>query len=1306
MTDREVRVRLAVAGTQQFQQDMNSAAQSAQQLGQQTQQAAQRSESAMSGFAKRAGAAIAGIGFASFISDSISAASDLNETMNKSQVIFGAHADEMTAWASNAASTLGLSKAAALDAASGFGDMFSQIGFTGDQAASMSKTVVQLAADLGSFNNLETDDVLDRISGALRGEYDSLQLVIPNINAARVEQEALAETGKKNAAALTAQEKATATLAIIQKDGARAQGDFANTASGLANSSKIARAEMEDTKAEIGTALLPVMQQLVTLFRDVGVPVISALGKAFGLIGPPLSALVGGVRDLIGFVSGLPGPLQAVGAALAGIAVLKFTGLFAGLRVGLGNVLSPLSSMRMQLAASRELAVANGQRFSAMGTIMRSVGGAAKNMGSALLGAVGGPGGLALVGAIAGVTTVLGFLSDRQREAEQLAQGHAQAVAGLSDALKESNGAINDQVRALVASNLESTKIGDTGKSVLQYGREMGLTVTDLVDAQLGQEAAVKRVFSVMGDYNKAQQSSSGFDLDKAQALRQSNEALIKQLNLLPAAAQLAKEKADNEKAGADAASEAHRENAAAQRDVAGAADEQGQAAARAALAQMDAARESESWNEVSGRLFSSLDAQVAKVEQLAGQLTPMAQAAQDAADAQSQLDQATKEIVTRLDELAGRVPTVEQANSDLFESVSSLADAFGVGTKEAKKLEEGVQAADGSFNLGTESGRQLREQTLGVREAMVTAAKAAYDQAVASGDLKGAQEKANYAARVGYDEFIKTATSILGSKSAAEQAAKAYGLIPGEVTTSIVVRDQEARDKLTAIGVQLAGIANKVVTAFVNVVTQGTQTAAAATSPGPRGARLHGGLIGFAGGGRIPGVPLNPNEDDQIAYTGSGFVRVQSGEYVVNRRQTEKHLPLLKAINSGLMGFAAGGQIPGSGALSGAAERQTGDREGRLLAAFETLRGVVADLADSAVEAARKVREAQEKYRDANSDAVKVAQEQAIKVRDVRVKAASSEAEAEKRLAAARKSGKGLAEAEQKLAAVRSAGNAAVAKAVRSQDLANKAAHERGVQALAELNQAKATSASLNIRVRESQKAYRAETQLRNQQLGLARRYDDYTNRVAATQERLQNLRDQIKDLQNDGRTTALGIRGGILGSSDFKGRITGKDVEAQLKNALAGAQGFDKTVLSAQRLGLSGDLLKTLSSDPDGRSGDVLRALAGADKGTVRRVNSLYATLGRTGAVTGGRIADALGITAQANAAQRQLTSEQAVLSLTESQMKLIGQYMAQSGAAAFKGQTLSVALAGTTFREVAKLEVKANNAAQAARAAVVRR
>jgi hypothetical protein len=103
----------------------------------------------------------------------------------------------------------------------------------------MSTDVVKLAADLGSFNNLETGDVLERIQAAFRGEYDSLQLLIPNINAARVEQEAMAETGKRTPTSSRRRRRRRRRWRS-SKDGAAAANDFAETSDGLANSTKIA----------------------------------------------------------------------------------------------------------------------------------------------------------------------------------------------------------------------------------------------------------------------------------------------------------------------------------------------------------------------------------------------------------------------------------------------------------------------------------------------------------------------------------------------------------------------------------------------------------------------------------------------------------------------------------------------------------------------------------------------------------------------------------------------------------------------------------------------------------------------------------------------------------------------------------------------------------------------------------------------------------------------------------------------------------------------------------------------------------
>lgn len=235
------------------------------------------------GFGKRLVGGIVGsvavLKIGQFLGDSIGAASDLTETVNKSSTIFGSQAAAIEAYGNSAAKNIGLSKQAAMDAAAGFGNMFTQLGFTSDQAAAFSQNVVTMSADLGSFNNLPTADVADRMSAAFRGEYDSLQALIPNINAARVEQEAMAATGKTSASELTAQEKAMAVMSIVTKDGAAAMGDFAKTADSAANQQKTAAAQTEDLKASLGTSLLPVVEQILGVVTTQFLPMLQDFAK-------------------------------------------------------------------------------------------------------------------------------------------------------------------------------------------------------------------------------------------------------------------------------------------------------------------------------------------------------------------------------------------------------------------------------------------------------------------------------------------------------------------------------------------------------------------------------------------------------------------------------------------------------------------------------------------------------------------------------------------------------------------------------------------------------------------------------------------------------------------------------------------------------------------------------------------------------------------------------------------------------------------------------------------------------------------
>lgn len=256
-----------------------------------------------------AAGAIAGIGIGSTLLNATRAASDLNQTLSTSSVIFGQNAGVIERWARGASRSVGLSTRAATEAAVGFGDMFQQLGFSNDAATSMSTSTVQLAADLGAFRNLPTADVVQRITAAFRGEYDSLQLLIPNISAARVEQEAMTATGKASADALTAQEKAAATLAIVQRDGAKAAGAFAREADGLAGSQQTLAAEWENAQARLGELLVGPVTGIVKALTNGVIPAFETTVE-----------VVGAAADIIGDI---PTPVLAAVAAFAAFRTLR-----------------------------------------------------------------------------------------------------------------------------------------------------------------------------------------------------------------------------------------------------------------------------------------------------------------------------------------------------------------------------------------------------------------------------------------------------------------------------------------------------------------------------------------------------------------------------------------------------------------------------------------------------------------------------------------------------------------------------------------------------------------------------------------------------------------------------------------------------------------------------------------------------------------------------------------------------------------------------------------------------------------------
>lgn len=251
------------------------------------------------------GSAVAGL--STYMSDAINDASDLAESQAKVNVVFGEGSAAIDAWADTSAEAFGQSKQQALEAAGTYGNLFQAFGIARDEATEMSMSLVELAADLASFNNTSVDDALLALRSGLSGETEPLKRYGIAINDARL-RTALAAKGIENlGGTLTAQQKAVGAYALIMQDSALAQGDFARTSDGLANQQRILAAQMENVSAEVGEKLLPVMVTLINWINDTGVPVLKGfvdsldeIGFVVGQVGDvfnPMGAVMGDFAD-------------------------------------------------------------------------------------------------------------------------------------------------------------------------------------------------------------------------------------------------------------------------------------------------------------------------------------------------------------------------------------------------------------------------------------------------------------------------------------------------------------------------------------------------------------------------------------------------------------------------------------------------------------------------------------------------------------------------------------------------------------------------------------------------------------------------------------------------------------------------------------------------------------------------------------------------------------------------------------------------------------------------------------------------
>ncbi|NUP69304.1 MAG: phage tail tape measure protein [Nonomuraea sp.] len=495
--------------------------------------------------------------------------------------------------------------------------------------------------------------------------------------------------------------------------------------------------------------------------------VVTALDLAASAVGV-LSGVLVPIGHLVGaLVSGfgaLPGPIQQF--VLAALLVRRIQGPMLGLATTVrGNVTGAFRSLGQQMAVQRSLAATAGQSLSRYGAAfavlqarvpiigrmgesfrtataagtgfagtLRGVTAAAgtglRGAMSGLMGAMGGPWGVALTG----LTVGLGLLASSQQNAAAKAAEHKANIDGLTSAMRQSNGVIDENVRQQAAQAIQNAKVnteltkGNT--SLMDVMGKLGYSLSDVTDSYLGQGESVGKLADKLDGL--AQKQKDAFD--KTGRGDKNREQILKQGDAYAAAAKTLRGLSGDAKTAAKNAKD------------------------------LDSATK-------------GTDDGVSAYDNLKSAVAGLADKTADA-------DSRTRALRQALDLLSGGSVSLQAAEARVNEAITNANEAMKEGINHADGYGKALLNANGTLNTTSKNGQSLFNTLNSVSDASASASVAAFDFAQSQGKslpdslaaARGEMEKSRQAAIDLMGGYGLTATQ-------AGKVADSLGLIPGQVS-------------------------------------------------------------------------------------------------------------------------------------------------------------------------------------------------------------------------------------------------------------------------------------------------------------------------------------------------------------------------------------------------------------------------------------------------------------------------------------------------------------------------------------------
>ena len=422
-----------------------------------------------------------------FFTDAVSNARRLSAQANQLQVVFGANKDQIVAWGMAAKDTMRMSQREAQGAAVQFATFGKSAGLTGENLAAFSMKTTNLAADLASFQGIPVEEAILAMGSAFAGETETMRQYGVLLDENSIKEAAYANGLAAKGTQLTQQQKVAATYLSMMDQLSYVHGDIERSNGKFGASVKTLKARFEEFSASIGQKLMPVAQSVIDLLSGPG---LSGAGEGVEILAQTVGLLASGFNAL-------PGPIKAALAAVIAFQLAQrflFSnmsqgpGLFArygsAYSTALGYVRQANPGISTASAHMRTLASGVTGATTAMG-MMRSAGGG-------LMSALGGPWGLAIMGAVA----VLGLWIKKKQEDRAASQEAAAQTQTWAEQIGQAGGKITSALRndVLTKADDDTRKLAVSGKTLAQTMTDLGFANKDTVDSILKQGDAYERV--------------------------------------------------------------------------------------------------------------------------------------------------------------------------------------------------------------------------------------------------------------------------------------------------------------------------------------------------------------------------------------------------------------------------------------------------------------------------------------------------------------------------------------------------------------------------------------------------------------------------------------------------------------------------------------------------------------------------------------------------------------------------------------------------------------------------------------------